>query len=334
MTTVRELSAADWPRFSDEIIEQSRPVLIRELVREWPAVRAFEESGERGLRYIEQFVVQRPVTVYVGDPEIEGRFSYTENLEDLNFRSGKIELTKVIERLISQQADVKPAAVYVGSSAVDRWLPGFSSENVITKRTSDTLESFWLGSRTLISAHFDFPHNLACVVGGRRTFRLFPPEQLSNLYIGPLDKTPAGQPISLVDFEHPDLERYPKSAIALENSLEFNLDPGDALFIPSMWWHQVSSLDPINMLVNLWWSETPESLGSPLMALMHAILSVRDIPLEEREHWRRLFDHYVFDPRPENFDHIPDRAKGSLAALSKVESDKLRSKIAKELSQH
>ena len=46
------------------------------------------------------------------------------------------------------------------------------------------------------------------MVAGRRRFTLFPPEQVANLYIGPLDLTPAGQPVSLVDQAQPDLVRH------------------------------------------------------------------------------------------------------------------------------
>jgi hypothetical protein len=33
------------------------------------------------------------------------------------------------------------------------------------------------------------------------------------------------------------------------------LEPGDALHIPSMWYHHVEGLEPFNMLVNYWWRE-------------------------------------------------------------------------------
>ncbi|MFX7984900.1 cupin-like domain-containing protein, partial [Acinetobacter baumannii] len=88
------------------------------------------------------------------------------------------------------------------------------------------------------------------VAAGRRRFTVFPPEQLPNLYLGPLDPTPAGQPVSLVDFHQPDFERFPRFRDALAAGEAAELAPGDAVYIPSMWFHHVEGLAPVNLLIN------------------------------------------------------------------------------------
>ena len=90
--------------------------------------------------------------------------------------------------------DPAPPAVYVGSTTVETCLPGLLDAQALAVAPPDALASIWLGNRSRIAAHQDLPDNLACVVAGRRRFTVFPPEQLPNLYIGPLDFTPAGQP--------------------------------------------------------------------------------------------------------------------------------------------
>ena len=70
------------------------------------------------------------------------------------------------------------------------------------------------------------------------------------------------------------------------------LEPGDAIFIPSMWWHHVEALAPLNLLVNHWWRDAPAHMDSPMNALMHALLSVRDLPPAQRQAWAGLFHHY------------------------------------------
>ena len=88
----------------------------------------------------------------------------------------------------------------------------------------------------------------------------------------------AGQSISLVDFAKPDFEAYPKFRQALDAAQVVELEPGDAILIPSMWWHHVESLDDMNILINYWWRNTPAYMGSPVNVLQHAIMGIRDLP--------------------------------------------------------
>ena len=70
----------------------------------------------------------------------------------------------------------------------------------------------WLGNAIRVATHYDLMENIGVVVAGRRRFTLFPPDQLANLYMGPLELTPAGTPVSLVDPDAPDLARFPRFA--------------------------------------------------------------------------------------------------------------------------
>lgn len=314
------------------VLESEVPLVLKGLVSDWPAVKACSASLAAAATYLAGFWSEAPVTVYVGDAGIDGRFFYTADFTGFNFKSISAPLGLVLQKLSEQENAPSPQAIYVGSSAVDRWLPGFRSDNDIGLRKDDCLASFWLGNRARISAHFDFPDNIACVVSGRRRFTLFPPEQVGNLYIGPLDRTPSGQAISLVDVVYPDLERFPRFARAMEAASSAELGPGDAIFIPGMWWHHVESLSPFNLLVNYWWCDSPPVMGSPTSALMHAILSLRDLSPRQRNAWRTLFEHYVFSADESVYAHIPEPGRGCLAPLDDAAARRLRAGLINRLN--
>ena len=158
----------------------------------------------------------------------------------------------------------------------------------------DPLVSLWLGTESQISAHFDFPSNLATVIVGERQFTLYPPDMIGNLYVGPMERTPAGQPISLTDSGYPNDDRYPGLEVALEHALQATLGPGDAIYIPSLWWHEIKSRAPLNGLVNYWWRANPAYFGSPFTALQHLTFACPSLPKAERERWRPIIEHYIF----------------------------------------
>ena len=204
--------------------------------------------------------------------------------------------------------------MYAGGIPVRRHLPGLLPAIPVPLLDTGkaTLISLWLGNRTNTAAHWDLPQNLACVVAGRRRFTLFPTNQLPNLYVGPLEFTLAGQPISLVNVDEPDLGKYPRFSRALEAAQQAELGPGDALYIPSLWWHAVASLDEIGAMINFWWRDAEPPLLTPLNALYHSVITMKNLPADELARWRIMFDHYVFGANGDPAEHLPEHARGIL----------------------
>lgn len=324
---VNELSGCDPSHIPDSVYQAKQPVILRQLVVDWPIVKAGIQSNDDADQYLRRFYSGRPVTYYYGDPAINGRVFYNSDFTGFNFQRSEANLNSVLNLLKQHQKDEAPPMFYVGSTLVDNWLPGFRDHNDINIVAANPLVSVWLGNRSSIAAHFDFPDNIACNVVGKRTFTLFPPEQLENLYIGPLDITPSGRSISMADLNDPDFEKYPKFKLALEAAQVAELEPGDAIFIPSMWWHHVQAKTSLNILVNYWWRNTPAYMGNPDNVLHHALLSLRGLPKDQRDIWRRIFDHYIFEGTDEAVEHIPKQIRGILSPTDELIAHKIRSRL-------
>lgn len=329
---VAEIDGAAPGAPGDALLASTRPVVLRGLVRDWPFVQAARTSFDAARAYLGRHYRDAAVVAMLGAPDIEGRFFYNDDLSGFNFAPLRVKLDAVLGELAGHYANPAPPAIYVGSTTIDTCLPGFRDDNDVDLGTRDALASIWIGNRTRIAAHYDLPDNLACVAAGRRRFTLFPPQQLENLYIGPLDLTPAGQAISLVDFRRPDLARFPKFREAMRHALVAELGPGDALFIPSMWWHHIEALEPFNVLVNYWWRQSPAFMDTPTNALMHALMSVRGLPPEQRRAWQELFRHYVFEADDATAAHIPAHARGVLGPLDDEATRLLRAQLLKRMN--
>lgn len=328
---MREIQGLTPQALSDEILNSTQPLLLRGLASNWPLVKAGLEGTRAAAVYLLRFYRGAPVDTKVAAAQTAGRFFYNDELSGFNFGSESHRLDDVLAALEKHERDPAPPAIYVGSTAVEACLPGLRSENDLPLGHRKPLVSIWIGNRSRIAAHHDVPDNIACVAAGHRRFTLFPPQQLENLYVGPIDFNPAGQAVSLVDFANADHERFPRFAEALRHAQVADLGPGDAIFIPSLWWHHVESLDGFNVLVNYWWRKSPDYLGSPITALMHGILSLRDLPPEQREAWHAIFRHYVFEAGDQTIAHIPPDARSALAPLDETVANALRAQIIKRL---
>lgn len=319
----------------DELMEAGQPVILKGLVCDWPMVG--KTSPVDAAAYLKSFYQGRPVVAFIGQPEHKGRFGYTADATRLDFESDKGQLDEyldIITALVDE--DVAPT-FYIGSTDVDTFLPGFRAENDLVLNhpmfeDNPPLVGAWIGNRSTALAHHDMSNNIACCLVGRRRFTLFPPEQVQNLYPGPLEPTPGGQVLTMADITAPDFERFPRLREALAAGEVADLEPGDVLFYPTMWWHEVEALDSFNTMVNYWWNTTPQFMDTPQNTLLHALLSLRDRPEQEKRAWRAMFDYYVFGPADRAAAHLPEAAQGNLAPMDELKARRLRALLLRRLN--
>jgi len=332
---IREFSALDSDAIRRDVLEDKRPAVLRGLVGDWPAVKHGQDSPAALVRYLKGFDSGKSVDALLAAPEIDGQIFYNDAMTGFNFLRNRLPLAAVAEQVLRYAQFPKSPAVAAQSALIRDCLPGFGDENRIGIVDAGVLPRIWLGNRITTPAHVDEWNNIGCVVAGRRRFTLFPPEQVANLYIGPLDFAPTGAPMSLVPLRHPDFERYPKFREALAAAQTAELAPGDAIFIPPLWWHHVESLEPFNVLVNYWWHESQGDgalADSAFDALLHGMLSIRALPPATRRAWRAFFEQYVFGDEAGALEHIPPDRRGILGQLSSEQRAGLRAHLAKRLA--
>ena len=327
---IQEIAGATNESLTPELLQSNTPVVLRGLIKDWPLVTQAIQSNYAAQSYLRKLYNQNKIRAFKADAKHQGRFFYNDDLSGFNFTPTTTTFDKVLDDLAEYEHLPKPPGLYMGSTSVDHILPGFRQNNDLPLLLNNPLISLWVGNQSRIAAHYDVTDNIACVAAGKRRFTLFPPNQLNNLYIGPLDFTPAGQPASLVDFKQPDLVKHPKFAQAMQHAQVADLEPGDAIFIPSMWWHHVEGLSRFNVLVNYWWRQVDIQIGAPMDALNHALLSIRDLPQAQRDVWRDIFEHYIFSPKEPK--HIPEDKRGVLNSITPQLARQLRASLVNKLN--
>lgn len=314
--------------------EEGEPVVLRGVASHWALVQAGRQGALAAIDYLRERDSGRPVQYSQGDADTGGRPFYRDDFTRLNFDVRRGDLGSVLDALAAGIGNSDAPMIYVASLPVDGMLRDFRAGNAVdfAKHGIDPPPSIWIGNRVTASCHYDVPSNIACVAVGRRRFTLLPPDQIGNLYPGPLEPTPGGQVVSTVDFSAPDAARHPRFDEAWSAARTAVLEPGDAIFIPSMWWHQVEGLDDFNVLVNYWWGSMPAWIPTPMHALYHALWTIRDRPRHEKDAWRDVFEWYVFGPSAQAGEHLPEAARGPLAPIDETMARQLRAMLTGKLN--
>ena len=306
----------------DALIAPGVPILLKGAIDHWPALAAASQSPDALDSYLKQRDTGAPVPVMEAPASSQGRFGYAADLREFSFTKRMRPLVETLDRI--SHARTEPAGSYLAIQMLplDTQMPAFVRDNPMPLVPADARPKLWLGGPVRTQIHNDRDHNLVCVVAGHRRFLLFPPEQVSNLYIGPLENPP---PLSLVDPEQPDFRKFPRFREALQAARVAHLGPGDALLMPRYWWHHVTSRDPYNAMVNYWWGGRTAGLADPHDAFLTALLALKSLPPQDRAYWRAMFEAHVFGE--EGAAHIEPAVRGMLGSLTPGQRAELKRRL-------
>lgn len=318
------------------LTELGRPCLIKGAIANSPLVLKGRQSLSLAQEYLQAFYTQKPMLVYQCEAEAKGRFFYNAQFDGMNFTTNFAQLTDFFSDIKQDQQAHSNKSFYIGSARLNDYFPELLKANLPIDNSNLSGHSaqagIWLGNKTTAVTHFDTSNNIAACMLGRRRFTLFPPAQSANLYPGPLEPTPGGQVLSMVDISAPDFERYPKAREALKYAIVVDLEPGDLLVYPALWWHQVEALDDFNVMINYWWNSTPAYVDDPMTTLLHGMLSLRDRPQSEKDAWQALFQYYIFEDKQQARQHLPQHTWGALRDLDELSARVLRNKVLKKIN--
>lgn len=193
------------------------PFIMTGMASRWP-LAAMDMEGLR------QHFGALPVRARVGD-YINTAFAPDRAMQDMT-------LVDYLEQALRDESGLPP---YLGNlelralNALCHW-PGFF-EKMGPPR-------FWIGPAGCITPlHCDYDDNVFAQLWGRKRVWLAPPHHDQYLYPKEANAILFGSPF---DPDHPDLERFPLARQAALVCCE--VQPGEMLYIPAGWYHQVSSL--------------------------------------------------------------------------------------------
>jgi hypothetical protein len=316
----------DPEQFLREVVEPCRPVMLRGLVKDWPIVAAGRLSPSAVRDHLKPLDVGREIEAFFGATAIAGKYFYTEDMKGFNFERRRMKFSSALESIVSSVVAPGSPSIYVGSVPANDFLPGFAALNPMPLLNPGIGPRVWIGHAANVSSHYDTVDNLACVAVGTRRFTLFAPQLIDKLYVGPIDNTMAGQPVSLAASSEPNQDRFPLFEEIRDQSLVAELEPGDALYLPKLWWHKVESTAPFNVLVNYWWDAFRAGPDAPYTSMLLSMITIAERPAAERQAWKAFFDHYVFRGQGHPLAHLPAEQHGILGSL-KENYGKIRARV-------
>jgi hypothetical protein len=276
---VMEIEAAnrDPSTWLETLTAGARPVILRGLVSDWPLCHAARQSPEALCAMLTGFASPQMAEVFLADQAVAGRYFYGEKLEGFNFTRMPTTVAGALTTIMERMRDPALGSAYLGSLPTPAYLPGLADANPLPGMVKGVQPRIWIGTASHIAAHYDAVDNLACVVAGHRRFTLYPRRRLPTFMPGPSTIRWPGSRSAWPPRTRPS-RTLSQLSRAREQALTADLEPGDALYLPKLWWHQVDAEAPFNTLVNYWWDAHATGPDAPMLSMLLAMITIAERP--------------------------------------------------------
>lgn len=216
--------------FLDNFYAPGRPVIVCGMIDDWPALGSWTPDTLRDR---------------VGGAMIEcqgGRDGNSRFELDKDAHRRQMPFDRFIDQIASQSGnDLYLTAYNSGgnAAALARMAKDLGTiEPILDHAAGDAAGMIWIGPQgTFTPLHHDLTNNLLVQVIGRKRVILASPAETPKLY----NRTHVFSDVGNLVDPRLDLAAFPRAGAV--RTLDIVLEPGEALFIPIGWWHQVEALD-------------------------------------------------------------------------------------------
>jgi hypothetical protein len=214
-------------RFYENYYYANRPVVIRGLMENWPALRRWSPA-----HFADRFGDE---TIEV-TAEREGDPHFEDNFSDHRRRMTMSQLVDAVTQGRGNDVYLVAKNRLLEQEPFTSLLEDISyPAGILTTGSAAVAPRMWFGGAgTVTPLHHDASNILFGQVYGRKLVRLIPPYEIDNIYN---DRTC----FSDIDLDDVDYVRFPQFRHV--TVVQAVVDPGDFLLFPVGWWHQVRSLE-------------------------------------------------------------------------------------------
>jgi hypothetical protein len=265
-----------------------KPLLFPGAAASWPALSKWSDAYLRQKLDAKQVTVtETQSTLFEGDPE-KGHY-HAEQMQQMAF-------SDFFDAILA----TPPRHYNLHRQDLRTMLPELREDIVECNLMGDTaylLPGLWMGPRgSVTQLHHDFADNLFTQVRGQKRVILADPdcEELLHRFPFRLYGRKSSWHLSLVKTgATPDLDRFPDFAGV--DLYDFVMQPGDMLYLPVFWWHELHALGQPTVSVSQWWdTRAYEEVLETIFRLTQFAEDYESLPRHWRAFVRRLYERTLF----------------------------------------